>query len=365
MVFSASAPTALAEKNDSFFYLKTQSLYALFGLLMMGVFSMIDYHLYAGKAAIALLVVSCLLLAAVFLPKIGVAEYGAHRWISLGFTSFQPSEIAKIALIVFFADRLSQPGESLRIQSFWKLFSPYLLCMGVVLGELIVEPHLSGSIIVAVICLILLACGGARKRHLAGVAAIGAGGAWIAINYFGYMKDRLLAFVDPFKYAKDQGYQIVQSLYAIATGGFFGRGYFKSVEKYLYLPEQQNDYIFSIFAEEFGFLGVVIVIVLFVVLIWRGLKISYKAHDMFGALIALGITSLIGFQALMNIAVVTSSVPSTGVSLPFISAGGTSLVILMSAVGVLINVSKHSDYDLRAEPAGGIAKKAEAGGGHA
>jgi cell division protein FtsW len=345
MVFSASAPTALAEKNDSFFYLKSQLKFAVAGFAPMFFFANFDYRRLRGNFSLIALGVSLLLLLAVLVPGIGLKEGGARRWISLGFAGFQPSELVKLALILFFADRLSRPNASVRVKQFTRGLMPYLGLIGFVAMLLLLEPHLSATVIVVVVCAILLFCGGARISHFVLMGSIGIAGLAAVMLKVDYMRDRVLSFMDPFKYASGEGYQAVQSLYAIGTGGLFGRGFGKSMQKFLYLPEPQNDYIFAILAEELGLVGVVVVVALFAVFIWRGLKIAFKAHDTFGSLLAIGITSLIGIQALFNIAVVTSSVPPTGVSLPFFSAGGTSLMILMAAVGVLLNISRHSDYD--------------------
>jgi cell division protein FtsW len=346
MVFSASAPTALAEQGNSYYYLQSQLKFAIIGFAAMFAFSIIDYRIYKGKVATIFLIVTAVLLIAVLVPGIGMREGGARRWISLGFMTFQPSEMAKFALILYLADRLSRPGSLLKLKYFLKgFFIPYMVPLGFFAVLLLAEPHLSGTIIIGTVCVILLFLGGARVSHFALVGTFAIPAVLFVIFKTDYMKSRLLSFTNPYLYASGEGYQAVQSLYAIGTGGLFGKGFGMSMQKFLYLPEPQNDYIFAILAEELGLIGVLVVIALFAIVIWRGLKISLRSKDMFGGLLSAGIIALIGIQAFFNIAVVTSSVPATGVSLPFFSAGGTSLVMFMSAIGILLNISKSSDYD--------------------
>mgnify|MGYP000329918504 CR=1 FL=1 len=342
MVFSASSPSAYEMYDDIYFYLKSQAKFALLGFVAMIVIMNINYHKYA-RWTIHLLILSIILLILVLIPGIGRSEKGAWRWIYIGPINFQPSEIAKIALIMFFANSLSKRKDQLRY--FFKGLLPYLVLIGIFAGLLLMEPHLSCTMIIVAVCVIMLFCAGAKIKHFIIIGAPALVGLIALIIFVDYRRDRLLSFLDPFKYQTDIGYQIVQSLYAIGSGGLFGRGLGKSLQKFLYLPESHNDFIFSVLAEELGFLGVLLVMLLFLVFIWRGVKIAINAPDAFGSLIAVGITSLISVQVLMNIAVVTSSIPPTGVSLPFFSAGGTSLVILMSSVGVLLNISKYSKYE--------------------
>jgi len=273
---------------------------------------------------------------------------GAKRWINLGFISFQPSEVAKIGLIIFYASLLTKNKE--RIGEMWGgFFYPLMFLLPVIAILVGVQNHLSATILIIMIVSIMMLMAGSRLRYFLsfGTAGIAAGGAAL----FAYAKitgkgmfriTRLITFLDPFADTLGDGWQVVQSLYAIGSGGLFGVGLGNSTQKYLYIPEAHNDFIFSIIAEEIGFLGCTFVIILFALFIWRGILIAIKAPDMFGSLIAVGITSMVGLQAIINIAVVTSSMPNTGMPLPFFSYGGTSLLILMASVGILLNISRAS-----------------------
>ena len=273
---------------------------------------------------------------------------GAKRWIGLGFISFQPSEVAKVGLIVFYASLLTKNKE--RLGEIWGgFFYPIMFLLPIIAILVIVQNHLSATILIVLIISVMMLMAGSRLRYF---LTFGAAGATAGISaLFLYAKitgkgafriTRLITFLDPFAYIQDEGWQVVQSLYAIGSGGLFGVGLGNSTQKYLYIPEAHNDFIFSIIAEELGFLGCAFVIILFALFIWRGIIIAMKAPDMFGSLIAIGITAMVGLQAIINIAVVTSSMPNTGMPLPFFSYGGTSLLILMASVGVLLNISKAS-----------------------
>lgn len=273
---------------------------------------------------------------------------GAKRWINLGFMSFQPSEIAKIGLIIFFAALLTQNKD--RIQEMGRgFFYPFMFLIPVIGILVIVQNHLSATILIIMIVAIMMLMAGSKLKYF---LTFGSAGAGLGIaGLFTYAKltgegwfriKRFITFLDPFADKQGDGWQIIQSLYAIGSGGLFGVGLGNSTQKYLYLPEAHNDFIFSIIAEELGFVGCIFVIILFALFIWRGILTAIKAPDMFGSLIAAGITSMVGLQAIINIAVVTSSMPNTGMPLPFFSYGGTSLLILMASVGILLNISRAS-----------------------
>ncbi len=341
MVFSASYAVAYNKYGDVYYYLRSQLKFALIGFAAMVVTMFIDYRMYARLTLPALLI-SLLLLILVKVPGIGHEENGAMRWIVLGPVNFQPSEIAKISLILFFSYRLSKNKD--KLGHFLQGLLPYIVITGLFAGLLVWEPHLSAAMIVIVVCSLMLLAAGAKIKHfvLISLPALASLGAVIAA--VPYMRARILSFIDPFKDPAGDGYQVVQSLYAIGSGGFFGKGLGKSLQKFMYLPEPHNDFIFSIISEELGLLGAVAIIVLFAILVWRGLRAAMNAPDMFGRFAALGITCLIATQVIFNLAVVTSSMPPTGVSLPFLSAGGTSLVILMASSGILINISGFSPH---------------------
>lgn len=337
MVFSASAPTALAEKNNEYHFILRQSVCAVLGFVAMFVTARIDYHFY-GKWALAILVCSLLILFTVYIPGLGKVINNARRWIHIGSLSLQPSEITKIGVIIFFAYSMSIVKN--RIKKFWGGVMMYLMVLGVFALVLMKQPHFSCTVVLCMACMVIMFVAGAKVSHFVILGVIAAAAGAVLIIKEPYRLERVLTFLDPFKDTTDAGYQITNSLYAIGSGGFFGLGLGMSRQKLLYLPEPHNDFIFAIVCEELGFLGAVVVVVLFGMLIWRGYRIAQTARDSFGAYLATGITSLIGIQTMLNIAVVTSSVPVTGVALPFFSYGGTSLVIMLASMGILLNVSK-------------------------
>jgi cell division protein FtsW len=338
-MFSASMPYANREYGDLAYILKNQLKFALLGLVALFITANIDYHFYR-KFTIPIFGFALFLLILVLVPGFHGNDPKIRRWLYIGPINFQPSEIMKIALIMFFAHLMSKYDYN--VPKFFKGFLLYFVIFGIVAVLLIKEPHLSCTIIVFAITVVMLFCAGAKIFHfiLPGIPAL-AGLAYVAL-FTDYMKDRLLSFKDPFMYKSDIGWQVVQSLYAIGTGGLFGKGLGKSMQKFLYLPEPHNDFIFAIIAEELGFVGCVAILLLFLMFMWRGIRIALYAPDRYGSLIAVGITSLIGVQCILNIAVVTASVPATGVALPLFSYGGTALVLFLAEIGILLNISKYA-----------------------
>ena len=343
IVFSASAPVSYSNYQDVYYILKKQLIYAILGVVAMFITMNVDYRIYSRFATL-MLVISIVMLVAVLIPGIGIEENGATRWLKYPIR-FQPSEIAKIAIILYFASSLSKRKTPLN--SFFKDLLPYILIMGIFAALMLKQPHLSGTIILLLMATIILFCAGAKIKHFIAIL-IPAGAAFAALVTFvpkmNYMSRRILSFRDPWSDMQGDGYQAVQSLYAIGSGGLFGRGLGKSMQKFLYLPYPHNDFIFSVLAEELGFLGVITVMILFLIFTWRGVKVAMTAPDLFGSLTAVGITSLISVQTLLNIGVVTSAIPNTGVSLPLFSYGGTSLILTMAAIGILLNISRYSNY---------------------
>lgn len=339
MVFSASAPAASAYQGNPYHYIIRQAAFAVLGMISMFFISCIDYHKY-GKFAFLILVGSFLLLLAVYIPGLGRVVNNARRWVGYGVFSLQPSEVAKVAIIIYFAYSLSIVKD--KIVKFKDGLLRYLIILGLFSIVLIKEPHFSGTVVICCTGMIMLLVAGARFWHffIMGCGALAAG--VFLIFSADYRMERLTAFLNPFADPADTGFQVVNSLYAIGSGGIFGLGLGMSRQKFLYLPEPQNDFIFAIICEELGLLGAAAVIILFAVLIWKGYRIAQEAPDLFGSLLATGITSLIAIQTVLNIAVVTSSVPVTGVALPFFSYGGTSLFILLSSMGILLNVSRQT-----------------------
>lgn len=339
MVFSASSYSAQFFHNNKYHFLLKQLFFSAIGIIAMLVFSNIDYHRMAALSPIMMLI-STVMLSLVIIPGVGHVSNDARRWFNLGFTTFQPSEFTKIAMIMFLSFSLSKNSD--RLKYFFKGLIPYLLIVGATDALLYFQPHMSAIILITLVSVIILFCAGAKILHFFVIGIPGVAAGWFLIMKMQYRVDRILAFTDPFKYASDEGFQVVNSLYAIASGSVFGRGLGRSLQKNLYLPEPHNDFIFAILCEELGFVGAATVIVLFMLLIWRGIKVAMNAKDMLGSLIAIGITSLIALEAIINIAVVTSTIPTTGMPLPFFSYGGTSTVFLLISMGILLNVSKGS-----------------------
>lgn len=347
MVLSASSPSALSEGKSSYAYVTTQAISAGIGIIAMLFISKIDYRKWAKFSKIAY-IASIGLLLAVLIPGLKYDANGATRWIKVpGLSTFQPSELVKIAMIIFFAKYLTDnKGE---IHTFFKGFICPLLWIAPIIAILIfVQSHLSASVIIGMVVVILMLMAGTKMKYFITVgtpiAGVGVATLYILAKYFekgAYRLARITSFMDPWADPTGDGWQVIQSLYAIGSGGLFGVGLGNSTQKYLYLPEPQNDFIFSVIAEELGFVGCLAVIILFGIFIWRGVLIAMKAPDSFGSLVAIGITSLIGLQAIINIAVVTSSMPNTGMPLPFFSYGGTALLILLCAVGILLNISRY------------------------
>ena len=346
MVLSASSPTSLQKYDNSYYYFIRQLIFAILGIVGMYFVSRIDYRIYQKfyKQAWWL---SAILLVAVLV--MGHDSHGAKRWIDLGFTTFQPSEAVKFLMIIFYAGILVKNRNELG--KFWKGLVKHVLYLVPIIGLLILEPHVSTSMVIIITCCVMMIMAGCKfwQFLLSGIAAVGGIGSVATVLYmttdwfkkqFQYIVTRIITFTDPWQDATGDGWQVIQSLYAIGSGGLFGTGLGDSKQKYLYLSEPHNDFIFAVLAEELGFVGCVLVFVLFAVFIWRGVLIAMKAPDMFGSLVAIGITTLVGVQVIINVAVVTSSMPVTGMQLPFFSYGGTALFLLLCEVGVLLSISR-------------------------
>jgi len=339
MVFSASTPYAKMHFNNIYYFLDKQLKAALIGFILMIITSFVDYKLLK-KAAIFLIVLGYVLLILVLIPGIGQTYNGAQRWIDWAF-GFQPSELFKIALIVFFSYSISKNYK--QMNQFLKGIIYHLLYVALAAVLLLMEPHLSATIIIISVAFAMLFIGGAKIYQLIAIGVVGGGALTIFAIATDYTNDRLMIFLHPFSDPLNLGYQLIQSFYAISAGGLFGRGLGKSIQKFLYMPEQHNDFIFSILAEELGFVGCVVVIVLFFLLVYRGIKVASSCKDVFGKMLASGISVLFFIQAFLNIAVVTGSIPPTGISLPFFSYGGTNLVVSMFEIGILLSISRYSN----------------------
>ncbi len=356
MMFSASYPAAIEDGLSGTYYATRQLLFAGVGLVAMFILSIVPYQffekLWVSGTAFG---TAFIMLILVLIPGIGSKQGTfARRWIAIGGAgglTFQPSELMKIAIVLFFATLIVRNEH--RMQTFLYGIVPYMVMLGAVAGLMMLEPHVSGTLIIATLAVTLIFVGGVRPLHFGILIIVGVLALAVVILYlmhskgFDYFEDRILSYLDPFdpEYMQDQTWQTCQSLIAIGSGGMFGLGLGASRQKYQYLPEAQNDYVFAILCEEFGFVGAVTVILLFCLLIFRGFYIAAKAKDKFGMLIAVGFTMHIGLQALLNIAVVTKAIPPTGISLPFFSYGGTALMMQLAEMGVLLNISRQAKLD--------------------
>lgn len=336
MVFSASFYYSSQRWGDSLYFFKRQCLWAVIGFAAMFVASRIDYSKLQKYSRI-FLIISVIMLVAVLI--IGEERNGAKRWLGIGSMTIQPAEVAKFAVIFFISDTISR-GKG-KIKYFFKGMLPILLVSGLVFGLIILQPNLSTAGSILILTLIMLFVGGARLWQLAFLLLSGAAGAAALVMAEEYRMKRLFAFLDPWADPLESGWQLIQSLYSLGSGGLFGLGLAKSRQKLLYLPYPETDFIFAIIGEELGFVGAAVIILLFLVLIWRGIRVAVSAPDLFGTLLATGIISMITIQVVINIAVVTASMPPTGLPLPFISYGGSSLAIFLASIGVLLNISKH------------------------
>ncbi len=340
MVASSSHVFALYKYGNSYYYIQRQAIFALIGIAIMIAIAFFDYHRFR-KYAFPLLIISVILLIIVLIPIPGVSikANGARRWLNFGI-QFQPSEIAKFGIIVSFASYISANFKHMK--EFKVGIFPLITMLGLVVGLVVLEPHLSGAILILAIGVIMMFVGGVPVKWFAGAIAAGVSALAGIVLFTPYMQSRIQMWLDPFSDPQGKGYQVIQSLYAIGSGGLFGLGLGQSRQKHLYIPEPQNDYIFSIALEELGFVGGVLILFLFIMLIWRGFKIAIHSRDKFGSLLVIGIISRVAVQTVLNIGVVTNALPSTGISLPFFSYGGTALVMLLFEMGVVLSVSRFS-----------------------
>ncbi len=340
MLFSASyAYCYYRYDGDSFRFIKRQLFFGAVGVVGMLIISRIDYH-FLKKFVFWIFGGAYLLLILVLI--IGEELNGAKRWLNIAGVTVQPSEIMKFALILLFAYLISVNYKRMGTFSYGVL--PFLVIIGAVAVVMLLEPHLSGTILICAIGLVMMFVGGTKYRYFGAAVGIAALGivAIVVLKGIDYVSVRLNGWLDPFSDQQDSTYQTVQSLLAIGSGGLFGLGLGQSRQKYMYLPEPANDFIFSIICEELGFIGAAIVILLFVLLVFRGFVIASKAPDKFGTMLTVGLVVQIGLQAMLNIAVVSNTIPNTGISLPFFSYGGTALLLQLFQMGVVLNISRHA-----------------------
>ncbi len=336
-IYSTSAIFAQQKFGDSLFFLKRQLLWVSLGLVAMLIAWGVKYELIKSLSK-PLLFLTIALLVLVLFPQFGREAGGARRWLRIGAVGFQPSELGKLALILYLSDYLTRKQN--KIKSFSRGFFPPMLVLGGMAGLILIQPDLGTVVLLGIVSLILLFVAGIRIIYLGGLVLSSLPALYFLISGVGYRQRRILAFLNPWQHATGAGYQIVQSFLALGSGGVKGVGLGESRQKLFYLPASYTDFIFSIVGEELGFIGTVSLVVLFLVFLWAGIRVAYQSPDLFGYLLGIGITVAISLQAIMNIGVATGSLPTKGISLPFISFGGSSLLFNMMGVGLLLNIAR-------------------------
>jgi cell division protein FtsW len=342
MVFSSSFAIGIQEDGNSYFFVTRQAIWALIGLTGMTVTALVDYHFWRRFSLPGVIVIMLLLAALVFIPGLGTGgeSWGAKRWIDLGPLSFQPSEVAKVVLVIYLADWLGQKGRKIRNFSYGLI--PFALLLGLLVGLVMLQPDLGTAILLTAIGVSVFLVAGADLLQLGALIGLGSISFLALALSASYRQARILVFLNPDSDPLGIGYQLVQARQALGSGGFFGLGLGASREKFTWLPAAQNDAIFAVIGEELGLIGCAFVLFLFVLLAWRGYRIATKAPDTFGALVAVGIVTWIIFQAAINIGGITLTIPFTGIPLPFISYGGTALAVSLTAMGILLNISRQT-----------------------
>lgn len=343
MLYSSSYAFSYNQYGNSYKFITRQAMFAAVGVAVMLVVSRIDYHIWR-KFAWILYAVSTVMLAVLLVLPPMVEGKDVKRWIVIGPINFQPSEIAKFAVILLFSSLIAANHKQMKS---FKFIAFLVVLLGLQCGLVVLEPHLSATVLIFAIGIVLLIVGGLPKRYILGGVGAGVGLGVLAVitGVIGYGSDRIKYWLDPWADAMGKGFQTIQSLLAIGSGGILGRGIGQSRQKYLWLPEPHNDFIFAIVCEELGLVGALIIILLFCLLVWRGFTIAMRAKDKFGSLLALGLTFQVGLQAMLNIWVVTNTIPNTGISLPFFSYGGTSLLILLAEMGIVLSVSRGANIE--------------------
>ncbi len=335
MIYSSSYIWAEYKFNDPIKYFKNQTIFFLIGIAIMNIVSKIDYKKYKNKANIVFSVCFFLLIL-VLIPGIGSVRNGSRSWFGIGGFGIQPSEFMKIALIIFTAKYL----EKIKHINF-KTVLPIFLVTLITFGVIMLQPDFGTGVIILMTTIGLLFISGLNMSFFIKGGIIGIIGVIILILIAPYRMDRITSFINPWKDPLGTGFQIIQSLYSIGPGGLLGQGFGGSIQKHFYLPEPQTDFIFSIISEEFGFLGIIIVTILFVTIIWRGIKISINSKDLFSKYLSFGIIFSLSFQTILNLMVVVGLIPVTGVTLPFLSYGGSSLLVSMAGMGILLNIGRN------------------------
>lgn len=338
MIYSSSYIWAEYKFNDAFKYVKHQGLFTIVGMFLIFIISKIDYKIYYEKAGV-IFGICIVLLILVLIPGIGSIRNGSRSWFGIGSFGIQPSEFAKIGLIILTSKYLSNSNKF--IKDIKKGVIPILGLTLFVFGLIMLQPDFGTGMIIVVSIIAMMFVAGVNIKFFIGLGAIGVVGIVVLILIAPYRMDRITSFLNPWSDPLGTGFQIIQSLYAIGPGGLLGQGFLNSRQKHFYLPEPQTDFIFSILSEEFGILGVVIVAILFLLVLYRGIKISLNCDNLFGKYLAFGMVFQILIQAVMNLMVVIGLIPVTGVTLPFLSYGGSSLLVSMVSIGMILNISRH------------------------
>jgi len=343
MLFSASYAYSYEHYNNSYKFISQQAIVAVVGIFLMLFVSRINYHFIRKFSWIIFLIVLGMLVILLILPPM-MKDMAVKRWLVIGPINFQPSELAKFAIVLLFSSLIAANYKQMKSFSFIAVLVGIL---GLTCGLVVLEPHLSATILIFCLGIVLLIVGGLPKRYIFGGLGVGVAGvaALILSGAISYGSDRIKYWLDPWLAPKEEGFQTIQSLLAIGSGGILGRGIGMSRQKYLWVPEPHNDFIFSIVCEELGLVGAIVIILLFCLLVWRGFTIAMRSPDKFGSLLAIGLTFQVGLQAMLNIWVVTNTIPNTGISLPFFSYGGTSLLILLAEMGVVLSVSRSANVE--------------------
>jgi cell division protein FtsW len=348
MVYSASFVDAITLHQTQLYYTWRQIAAAVLGTAGLLVCQRLDYRIWRRYSVHLLGATLALLLLVLVLPPSITEVNGARQWIRLGWFSMQPTEIAKLTMLIYFADWLSRRSERLGNVTYGLI--PFAVTLGVICGLVMLEGDLGTTIVLVAIAGAVYFAAGADVLHIGGAALLAAGAFWSMVKIAPYRQERIAAWLDPFAYYSKAGYQPVHALYALGSGGLFGEGLGQARQKFQWLPQAHTDAIFAIIGEEFGLLGTLFVIACFLFIAYRGFRIAGRSHDPFAALLAVGLTSWLIFQALTNVAVVTTLLPFTGLTLPFLSYGGSSLIMCMVAAGILLNISRHAVERPKAEP---------------
>jgi cell division protein FtsW len=338
MVYSASAVVAMEKYDDPHLYLVKQGMWALLGLCVIPVMMRIDYRTYRQPVVIwtGLALVTLALVGVLF----GTPRNGATRWLGIGPLGIQPSELAKIVVVIFIAALLERRMDRIDDASYAIL--PVAIVVGGIVGLILAEPDLGTAVSVLMIGAVMVFAAGVSYRYIVGIALASLPALYVLLMSSDYRRRRMIAFLDPWSDPLGDGFQMIQSMIAVGTGGVFGRGLMEGVQKLFYLPEPHNDFIYSVIAEELGLAGATVVLACFCVITWRGLRTALRAPDRFGSFLAIGLTTMVAFQAFFNISVVLGMLPTKGIPLPFVSYGGSSLLINLLAMGMLLNVSQHA-----------------------